>query len=180
MENIHDLLIKRHSIRRYTDRQVSPDDVKTILEAALLAPTSKNTRCWHFVAVDDKDVLQRLAECKPAGQVSLKKCVLAVVVCADSSRSDAWIEDASIAAAFMQLQAEDLGLGSCWVQVRGRFTADGLPSEEIIQELLGIPETISVECIMTFGYKDEERRPVDTSKLLWEKVHVGKWNPEQE
>ena len=180
MENIHDLFLKRHSIRRYTDRPISAEDVKTILEAALLSPTSKNTRCWQFVAVDDKDMLQRLAECKPAGAVSLKNCVLAVVVCADSSRSDAWIEDASIAAAFMQLQAEDLGLGSCWVQVRGRFTADGLPSEETVQELLGIPDTISVECIMTFGYKDEERRPVDPAKLLWEKVHIGKWNPAQE
>lgn len=180
MENFHDLLIRRHSIRRYTDEPVSPDHVRLILEAALLAPTSKNSRCWHFVAVDDKSTLLRLAECKPAGQVPLKNCVLAIVVAADSTRSDAWIEDASLAAEFMQLQAEALGIGSCWVQVRGRFTADGTPSEEVVQEILGIPDTISIECIMTFGHKDEERRPVDTSKLLWEKVHIGKWNPTQE
>lgn len=180
MENIHDLLLKRHSIRRYTDEPVSADDVKTILEAALLAPTSKNVRSWQFVAVDDKEMLQRLVDLKPAYAASLKGCALAIVVCGDSTRSDAWIEDASIAAAFMQLQAEDLGLGSCWVQVRGRFTADGIPSEEYVQGLLGIAETISVECIMTFGHKDEERRPVDPSKLLWEKVHVGKWNPAQQ
>ncbi|MCM1293480.1 MAG: nitroreductase family protein [Bacteroides sp.] len=180
MESLHDLLVKRHSIRRYTDTPVPADDVRLILEAALLAPTSKNARPWHFIAVDDKDMLLRLAECKPAGAVPLKNCKLAVVVAADSTKSDAWIEDAAIAAEFMQLQAEDLGLGCCWVQVRGRFTADGIPSEEVIQELLGMPETISVECIMTFGYKDEQRKPVDTSKLLWEKVHIGKWNPAQE
>lgn len=180
MENLHDLLVRRHSIRRYTAEAVNAEDVRLILEAALLAPTSKSTRCWQFIAVDDKDTLLRLAECKPAGAVPLKNCVLAVVVAADSSRSDAWIEDASIAAAYMQLQAEALGLGSCWVQVRGRFTADGIPSEEVVQELLGMPDTISVECIMTFGHKDEERKPVDTSKLLWEKVHIGKWNPSQE
>lgn len=179
METFHDLLIRRHSIRRYTDEAVDAEDVRTILEAALLAPTSKNGRPWHFIAVDDKNMLERLSECKPAGAVPLKNCVLAVVVAADPTRSDAWIEDASIAAAFMHLQAEALGLGSCWVQIRGRFTADGIPSEEIVQELLGMPDTMAVECIVTFGHKNEERRPVDTSKLLWEKVHVGKWNPEQ-
>lgn len=180
MENLHDLFIRRHSIRKYTEKPVDAEDVRLILEAALLAPTSKNSRSWHFVAVDDKAQLERLAECKPAGAVPLKNCVLAVVVAADSTRSDAWIEDASIAASYMQLQAEALGLGSCWVQVRGRFTADGVASEEIVQELLGMPDTMSVECIVTFGHKNEERRPVDTSKLLWEKVHIGKWNPSQE
>ena len=180
MENIHDLLVIRHSIRKYTSQQISPADVKLILEAALLAPTSKSSRSWQFVAVDDKDMLVLLSQCKPAGAVPLTRCVLAVVVAADPTRSDAWIEDASVAAAYMQLQAEDLGLGSCWVQVRGRFTADGIPSEEYVQELLGMPDTMPVECIMTFGYKDEERKPVDTSRLLWEKVHIGRWNPSQE
>lgn len=180
METLHDLLVRRHSIRRYTSEAVDAEDVRLILEAALLAPTSKNSRCWQFVAVDRKETLLRLAECKPAGAVPLKNCALAIVVAADSSRSEAWIEDASIAAAYMQLQAEALGLGSCWVQVRGRFTADGIPSEEVVQEILGIPDTISVECIITIGHKDEERKPVDTSKLLWEKVHVSEWNPMQE
>lgn len=180
MENLHELLVRRHSIRKYTSEPVKAEDVKLILEAALLAPTSKSSRSWQFVAVDDKSMLERLAECKPGGTAPLTRCPLAVVVCGDSTKSDPWIEDASIAAEFMQLQAEDLGLGSCWVQVRGRFTADGMPSEEYVQELLGIPDTISVLCIMTFGHKDEERRPVDTSKLLWEKVHIGRWNPTQE
>lgn len=175
MENLHDLLIRRHSIRRYTDAPVDPEHVKLILEAALLAPTSKSSRCWQFVVVDDKDMLLKMSDCKPAGAVPLKKCAFAVVVCADQRKSEAWIEDASIAAEFMQLQAADLGLGSCWVQIRDRYSADGTPSEEIIQELLGIPEFYPVICVMTFGHPDEERKPVDPSKLLWEKVHVGSW-----
>lgn len=175
MENFHDLLINRRSIRRYTDQSLDPEQVKTILEAALMAPTSKNSRGWEFILVEDKATLQRLSECKTAGAVPVKNAVLAVVVAVDSTVSEAWVEDASIAAAFMQLQAADLGLGSCWVQVRGRFGADNVPSEEIVQEILGIPETISVECIVTFGYKDEERKPINTEKLLWEHVHVDKW-----
>lgn len=179
METLHDLLLRRHSIRRYTPEPLSADEVKLILEAALLAPTSKSSRSWQFVVVEDKSMLERLGDCKPAGAVPVKRCAMAVVVCGDPSLSDPWIEDASLAAEFMQLQAEDLGLGSCWVQVRGRFTADNIPSEEYVQQLLGIPDIYPVLCIMTFGHKDEERRPVDPSKLLWEKVHIGQWNPGQ-
>lgn len=180
MESFHDLLVRRHSIRKYTSQPIPADDVRMILEAALLAPTSKSSRSWQFVAVDDPSMLERLAGCKPVGAAPIGRCTLAVVVAADPTLSDPWVEDASIAAAFMQLQAEALGLGSCWIQVRGRFTADGIPSEEYVQQLLGMPDTIPVLCIVTFGFKDEERRPVDTSKLLWEKVHIGQWNPVQQ
>lgn len=176
MESFHSLAVRRHSIRRYTDENISADDVKLILEAALLAPTSKSSRSWQFVCVDNPDMLSRLADCKPAGAAPVARCKLAVVVCGNPELSDPWVEDASIAAAFMQLQAEDLGLGSCWIQVRGRFTADGIPSEEYVQEQLGIPGELPVLCIMTFGHKDEVRKEGDTSKLLWERVHIGTWS----
>lgn len=180
MKSLHDLLVERRSIRRYTPEQLSADDVKLIIEAALLAPTSKSSRSWQFIVVDDRDTLKSLSACKPAAATPIEKCALAVVVCGDSRKSDPWIEDASIAAAFMQLQATDLGLGSCWIQIRGRFTADEIPSEEYVQQLLGIPEEISVLCVVTFGHKDEERRPANTDKLLWENVHIERWRQNAE
>ena len=123
MENLHNLLVCRHSIRKYTDQQVKPEDVQLILEAALLSPTSKSSRSWQFIVVEDKGVLVRMSECKPAGAMPLKGCAFAVVVCADPAKSDAWIEDASIAAEMMQLQAADLGIGSCWIQIRDRYAS---------------------------------------------------------
>lgn len=140
-----------------------------------MAPTSKSSRAWQFIVVEDPDMMARLAEVKPLGAASLKSAPLAIVVGVDTTKTDPWIEDGSVAAAFMQLQAADLGLGSCWVQVRGRYTADDTPSEDYLQELLGIPETVSIVCILTIGHKNEERKPMDTDKLLWENVHVGKW-----
>ncbi len=86
-----------------------------------------------------------------------------------------YIEDMSVAAAYIQLQATALGLGACWIQVRNRFAADGEDAETIVRETLGIPENMVVECIMTIGHPDEERRPVDPEKLLWEKVHIDNW-----
>lgn len=177
MESFHDLLLRRHSIRRYTDQEISAEDVKCILEAALLAPSSKSVRPWQFVLVDDKDTLAKLAGCKANGTRPISTCALAIVVCASHEKSDMYIEDMSIAAAYMQLQATALGLGACWIQVRNRFTADGESAEDIVRNLLDIPHDMIVECIVTVGHPDEQRRPVDPEKLLWEKVHVERWKP---
>lgn len=173
MDSFHDLLINRRSIRKYTSQPIDPEQVRMILEAALMSPSSKSVRPWQFVVIEDKDTLSRLSECKPQYAASLGTAPLAIVVTADTTRSDVWVEDASIAAILMQLQAADLGLGSCWIEVRERFRVDGEPSEEYVRELLGIPEEFGVPCIITIGHKDEERKPINTEKLLWEKVHIG-------
>ncbi|MDE6417175.1 MAG: nitroreductase family protein [Duncaniella sp.] len=175
MDNFHNLIVNRRSIRRFTDAAIPAEDVSLIIQAGLMAPTSKNSRSWQFVAVEDRDMLERLSHCKPSYATAIGACRLAIVVCADSTKSDAWVEDASVAATFIQLQAQALGLGSCWVQVRGRFAADNQPSEEYIQEALGIPETVTPVCVIALGYPDEQRRPYDTEKLKWDQVHVDKF-----
>jgi nitroreductase len=175
MDNFHDMLVKRHSIRKYTDEDINPDDVKTILEAALLAPTSKNGRPWQFTVVDDKEKLEVLSHFKPMYATSVARCALAIVVSADPVKSEAWIEDASIAATFIQLQAEVLGLGSCWVQVRGRQANEEIDSSNYIKDLLNIDGTEQVLCVITIGHKAEERKPANLEKLLWERVHIGEW-----
>lgn len=180
MKDFHQMLIERHSIRRYTDQPLDPEQVKLILEAALLAPCSKSSRAWQFVVVEDKDMLTRLADCKIGGTVPVKNCVMAVVVCMDPEKSEAWIEDGSVAASFMILQAAALGLGACWVELRGRSGAEGFPAEEFVREALDIPGNLNPMCIVTFGHSAEVRKPVDPSKLLWEKVHVGTFRKDAE
>ncbi len=174
-KKFHEMLYTRHSIRKYTDEPLSGDHVKELLEAALLAPSSKSTRPWEFVVVENKATLEKLAECKPFGAAPLTKCVLAIVICADPGKSDVWVEDCSVAATFIQLKAETLGLGSCWVQIRNRFDKDNNDAADIIRELLDIPGEQQVECIITLGHKDEVRKPVDPEKLMWEKVHINKF-----
>lgn len=176
MENLHQLLVDRRSIRCYIDKPIDGDSVKLILEAGLLAPTSKNARAWQFVVVENKETLMQLSQCKELGAGPITKAPLAIVVSVDSTATEPWVEDASVAAAYMQLQAADLGIGSCWVQVRGRFTADGDTSEEYVREVLGMPETLGVLCILTLGYPDEQRKPHDPEKTMWERVHIGRWS----
>lgn len=181
MEKFQEMLTKRHSIRKYTDEALSADEVKMILEAGLLAPTSKSGRPWEFVVIEDKNKLQVLSQCKKFGAVSLKTCALAVAICADPAKSDVWIEDTSVAAAFMHLQAEALGLGCCWVQLRNRISLDEtLSAEDYVKDNLNIPSDLRVPCLLTFGHKNEERRQVDLEKLLWEKVHIGAYSKAEE
>lgn len=175
MNSFSELISKRRSTRKYTDTAIEPEKVEILLKAALKSPTSKNARSWHFIAIEDNELLAQLAHCKSHGSTFISGCPLAIVVCADPLESSVWIEDTSVASIVMQLQAEDLGLGSCWIQIRNRFTANETPSEDYIKNLLDIPYQIQVLSIITFGYKEHERAAVDESKLVWEKVHIGKW-----
>ena len=108
MDNLHQLFLERHSIRRYTDAPVDPDHVRLILQAALLSPSSKSKRPWQFVVVENRDTLARLAECKDFGTKPIGTCAFGVVVAVDAAESDCFVEDASIAAAFMDSGAQPL------------------------------------------------------------------------
>lgn len=174
MGNFHNLLVKRHSIRQYTDEPISGEDVEKILQAALMAPSSKRTTPWEFLLVEDKEKLQELSKCRDFGTLPLANCSLAIFVMANPEITDTWVEDAAIAAVLMQLQAEDLGLGSCWVQIRNRFTKDNEPSQNFISDIISIPGEQQILCAITLGHKKEEKKPFDLEKLKWEKVHIAK------
>lgn len=174
MQNFHELLLTRRSIRKYTDEPISAEDVKTILEAGLMAPSSKRKTPWHFIVVEDKAMLAQLSQCRDAGAGPIAHAALAIIVTVDMTVSEAWVEDGSIAAVLMQLQAHDLGLGSCWIQMRNRSLGEEA-TEDIVREMLEIPENMAILCAVTIGHKDEDRKPFDEEKMLWEKVHIAKW-----
>lgn len=126
MESFSELIKARRSMRKFTEEELTQEQVVTLMKAALMAPTSKRSNAWQFIVVDEKDKLKELSYCKEQASQFIADAALAVVVVADPLASDVWIEDASIASIYLQLQAEDMGLGSCWVQVRERFTASGM------------------------------------------------------
>lgn len=174
METFSRLIQTRRSMRKFTEEELTKEEVELLLRAALMAPSSKRSNPWQFVVVDDKDTLEALSKCKEAGAGLIAGAPLAVVVVADPLVSDVWIEDASVATLMIQLQAEDLGLGSCWVQVRERFTADGVSAGDVVRDLLEIPQPLQVLSIVAIGHKGMERKPFDEEHLQWEKVHINK------
>ena len=126
MNSFQHLQVRRRSIRKYSEEQLTPDETKKIFEAALLSPTSKNRHSWEFVAVEDKETREKLARCKPKSAEFIADAPLLVVVVGNPLISDAWVEDGSTAAINMQMQAEELGIGSCWIQVRNRLFSENV------------------------------------------------------
>lgn len=175
MSNFRELISERYSTRKFKDQPLTPDQVEIILAAALQAPSSKNQQAWEFVLVEDKEKLKVLSQCKRSGSKPIDGCALAVIVLGDPLASDVWIEDASIAAILMQLQAEDLGLGSCWIQIRERFTKDDKPSDEYVREVINAPLHMQVLSIIAIGYRDGEKAVSRKKELQWEKLHIGKY-----
>lgn len=175
MENFSELIKNRRSMRKFTGEELSQEQVVTLLKAALVAPTSKRSNCWQFIAVDDKETLEKLSHCKEQASSFIADAALAIVVTADPLVSDVWIEDASIASIMLQLQAEDLGLGSCWVQIRERYAATGMPSDEFVRSVLDIPLQLQVLSVIAIGHKGMERKPFDESHLQWEKIYINKF-----
>ena len=175
MENFSELIKVRRSHRMFTEELLSGDDVKLLLRAGLIAPSSKGLHSYEFIVVEDKQVLSALSQCKAVGSDFLSGAPLAIVVLADPRISDVWIEDASVAATHILLQAEDLGLGACWIQVRDRLSAEGQPTEEIVKSCLGIPDEMRVVCMIAVGHKGMERKPQNEDRLKWERVHIGQY-----
>ncbi len=170
MSTFTELAQKRRSIRRFTDRPVEEDKLDEILKAALMAPSSKRCQPWQFVVVTDQDEILQMSVCRDMGCSFLDGAPMAIIVLADETLSDVWVEDATIAASYIQLAAEDLGLGSCWVQVRNRMKNEEQTTEDYLRDIINAPKNFRIECIIAIGYKSEEKNPFDESRLKWEKV----------
>ncbi len=175
MKTFHDLAKNRRSIRKYLEKNIEKEKIDQILQTALMSPASKRTNGWEFIVVENKEMLKKLSECREFGSKLVADAPLAILIVADPSKSDVWYEDASIASTFIQLQAEDLGLGSCWVQVHNREKDDQQTAEDYVKNLLDIPQNLRVLNMVAIGYKNEDRKPYDEEKLQYDKIHWEKF-----
>jgi len=170
-----ELLRKRRSIRSYTEQPVDRESIDLMTEAALRAPSSRNNQPWSFLVVDDRQLLEKLSLAKEHGSAFLKKAPLGIVVCGDPAKSDVWVEDCAIAAVLIQVVAQSLGLGSCWIQIRERPHHAGTMAQDYLREALGIPEQIMVASIISIGHPAEKKPPVAAGDLDYGKVHHNTW-----
>jgi nitroreductase len=125
--------------------------------------------------VDDPDLLKRLARAKEHGSSFLKDAALGIVVCGEETMSDVWVEDCTITSIVVQLTANSLGLGSCWIQIRNRTHSSGKTAEEYIQELLGLPKNLKVESIISIGFPAETKAPIPAEKLDYGKIYHNRY-----
>ena len=169
-----ELLSNRRSIRKFTAQAVSDELLEKLLTAGLLAPSSKDSRPVELVAVRDRAAIEALAACRDSGTMPLRTAPLVVAVTANTDKADVWVENASIAAILVQLEAERLGLGSTWVQMRLRTNGDKSAEAEV-RSALGIPDHYGVLCLLAIGHKDEVKPPRKLDAADWARTHTGRF-----
>ena len=147
-------IFARRSIRKYTAEPVSKKDIRTILEAAMAAPSASNRKPWHFVVVTDRKMLDNLARVHPYGKMLLE-APLCIAVCGDKTISARyWVQDCSAATENLLLAAAALGLGAVWLGVHPRESRVGP-----IRKVLNIPETVVPLNLISIGHPAEEKEP---------------------
>lgn len=168
MKGLIQAIFARRSIRKYTTERVSEEDIETLLQAAMAAPSASNRQPWHFMVVTDREKLNTLADLHPYGKM-LFEAPLGVAVCGDVTVSNRfWVQDCSAATENLLLAATALGLGAVWLGV--------YPSEErvkAVKGVLNIPENMVPLNLISLGHPAEEKEP--RTQYDESKVHRETW-----
>ncbi len=166
---------QRRSVRKYTGAGIDDAVLRQVLEAGITAPTGDNYQSVEFVVIRDRVRLEELAHARKAGTAMLEQAGAAILVLADTAKTDLWLEDASIAAAYMHLAADGLGLGSCWIQMRARDAADGSDMEDWLRTRFQFPEQMRAVAIISLGCIDTHPAPHPAESIRWGKVHEERY-----
>ncbi len=158
-----DIIKKRRSIRKYTAEDVSEEQIRTLLEAAMAAPSADNVQPWEFVVVKDATTRAKLAEAHPWSKMAADAPVV-FVVCGSERASHQWIADSSAATENLLLAATALGLGAVWVGIY-----PDTRSEAHVRRALNIPGHVRVLCLVPVGHPAEEKPA--RSKYDERKIH---------
>jgi len=161
-------ILARRSIRKYTPEPVKEKDIKTMLEAAMAAPSASNLKPWHFIVITNRRKLDSLMNAHPHAKM-LAEAPLCIAVCGDTTVSGSfWVQDCSAATENLLLAATALGLGAVWLGV--------YPREERvsgIRKVLKLPETVIPLNLISIGHPAEQKEPRTQYDEL--RVHREKW-----
>lgn len=150
---------KRKSIRSFSQMPVERELLDKMIDAASMAPSSKNSKSSAFMIIEDKDTLEALGEMREHGSSTLKRATAAIVVIGNPSKTDLWVENASISATYLLLSATALDLCACWIHVNKRVRHSGNDSEtaeDYVKRLLGIREDMGVLCVIALGHPQQQ------------------------
>ena len=167
---LNEVLLKRRSIRKFTDEPVSEEDVLKLLHAGMSGPSACNRTPWEFFVVTNPEILEKL---RKSARYSKIKAPLAIVVCGNLSKalplqlSPFWIQDCSAATENILLEATELGLGTVWCGVHPMKRA-----EKNVSEALSLSEKLVPLNIIHIGHPAEFPEPRD--QFNEKKVHYIK------
>ncbi len=163
-------IFERRSIRQYLDKPVEEEKIRTLLRAAMYAPSARDCRPWHFIVVRDEAVKKQFMQRQPYSRM-LEQAPVLIIVCGDKRREAApgyFLGDCGAATENLLLAACELGLGTCWLGI-----APVKERMESIKELMGLPEHIEAFCGIAVGYPAESRQTPE--RYDQSRVHENRW-----
>ena len=169
--NVSDAIRTKRAVRKFQEKSLTEETMRAILNAGRRSQSSKNNQDWRFIAITDKAVLKELSQCGEwAGHIAGAALAVAILTPSPGEKFQ-YLFDAGQSAAFMQLAAWELGIGSCPASIY---------DSEKAREVLGFPPEWHVRLALSFGYPaDEEKLSAAPKKGgrkgLEEVVHWEKW-----
>lgn len=167
-----DAILSRRSIRKYTKQPVPDEVIKELLEAGMSAPSAGNQQPWHFIVIDDRQILDEIPNYQPYSRM-LKEAPVAILVCKDDHLEKEivkgfWVQDCSAATENILIAAQAKCLGAVWMGVYPR-DAWGLG----LRKLLNLPDHVIPFSLVAIGYPAEQKpraNRYDTSR-----IHHNRW-----
>ena len=169
--NVSDAIRTKRAVRKFQEKPLTEETIRAILNAGRRSQSSKNNQDWRFIAITDKAVLKELSQCGEwAGHIAGAALAVAILT-PDPSEKFQYLFDAGQSAAFMQLAAWEMGIGSCPASVY---------EFEKAREVLGFPPEWHVRIALSFGHPEEEEKLSAAPKKggrrdLEEVAHWERW-----
>ena len=168
--NAMEAILTRRSVRKFKDTMIPKVLVNELIKAAMYAPSACNAQPWHFIVLDDREMLSRIPAIHPYASMA-KDAPLAILICGDLQLEKFpgnWMLDCSAAIQNLLLAAHSYNLGAVWTGI--------YPSSERIgnfQEFLTLPENIIPLALIPIGYPDQQIPSVD--RYNTERIHHNRW-----
>ena len=172
---LKEIISRRRSTRKVLPTPVERERLERVVEMALQAPSSRNSRSTRFMIVQNPDLLEKMSRMRDYGSAFMKDAAAAILVMGDKRVTDLWIDNCAISATTLQLAVVDEGLASCWVHVNDRpclqAEPDGRKADDYLRELLDLPEHYGILCAVALGFSDFEPKPLPPyegeERVIW-------------
>lgn len=157
-DSVLDMIKNRRSVRRWSHERLADQEIKSLIDAARWAPSSCNRQTWHFMLVDDSDLISRIAESTGGGYPFLVNAPLLIVVLVDvrgyrlPDERFTMYQDAAAAIQNILIMAQYMGLGACWFSYTSH---SNIKKEKEIRQLLGVPDYFRFGGLVAVGRPEE-------------------------
>lgn len=158
----------RRSHRDFLDQRINEEKIKEMLDSALASPSANGKYPWELILIKDPSNKKLLAKTTPWSTFA-ENADFIIAIIGDEKESPYWIEDCSIVAEHLWLEATEQNLGACWIQIRNQRQA-----EETVKEILNIPDHLRVLCLLAVGLPanklpEHQVKDFDRKKIKYEK-----------